>query len=75
MFFFVFFNAAERPVFDSNTGKQTLFLAGKGVIKCKAKAAPTAKNTWSKDGVEIDFSIPRYTLLNNEELVIGRCQS
>jgi hypothetical protein len=59
-------------VFDSNTGKQTIFLASKAVLKCHAKAAPTAKNTWSKDGVDIDFTIPRYTLLNNEDLVIGR---
>ena len=67
----VFVNAAEKPVFDMNTGKATLFLEAKGTIKCHAKAAPAAKNTWEKDGVKIDFSFPRYTLVNNEDLVIG----
>ncbi|CAB4037101.1 contactin-2 [Paramuricea clavata] len=61
---------AEKPVFDTNTGKTTLFLGAKGVIKCHAKAAPYAKNTWRKDGVNINFSLPRYTLVNNEDLVI-----
>ena len=54
-----------------NTGKSTLFLGAKGVIECKAKAAPAANNTWSKDGVKIDFSISRYTLVDNNNLVIG----
>ena len=53
-----------------STGKSTLFLGAKGVIECKAKAAPAAVNTWSKDGVKIDFSISRYTLVDNT-LVIG----
>ncbi|XP_028417514.1 contactin-3-like [Dendronephthya gigantea] len=61
---------AEKPVFNMNTGKTTLFLGAKGTIKCHAKAAPAAKNTWEKDGVKIDFSFSRYTLVNNEHLVI-----
>ncbi|XP_028410833.1 contactin-4-like [Dendronephthya gigantea] len=61
---------AEKPVFDMNTGKTTLFLGAKGTIKCRAKAAPAAENTWEKDGVKIDFSFSRYTLVNNEHLVI-----
>lgn len=58
-------------MFDTNTGKTTLFLGAAGTIKCHAKAAPSAVNTWSKDGVVIDFvSLSRYTLVNNETLVI-----
>ena len=67
----LFVNSAEKPVFDMNTSKATLFLEAKGIIKCHAKAAPTAKNTWKKDEVDIDFSLPRYKLVNNEDLVIG----
>ncbi len=69
----LFFNLAEKPVFDSNVGQTTLFLETKDVIKCHAKAAPSAKNTWTKDGVNIDFSLSRYTLVNNEDLQIGMC--
>ncbi|XP_028417506.1 fibronectin type III domain-containing protein-like [Dendronephthya gigantea] len=61
---------AEKPVFNMNTGKTTLFLGAKGTIKCHAKAAPAAKNTWEKDGVKINISFSRYTLVNNEHLVI-----
>lgn len=61
---------AEKPSFDTNTGKSTLFLGAKGVIECEAKAAPEAKNTWTKDGISIDLSLDRYTLVD-ENLVIG----
>lgn len=68
-FFFVL-RLAEKPVFHENTGTKTLFIGNKGVIECRAKAAPSAKNTWEKDGVKIDFTFSKYTLANHENLVI-----
>lgn len=61
-----------KPTFKENRAMTTLFLNNPGTIDCSAKAAPVAKNTWMMNGTVINTNIPRYELVNNQDLIIKK---
>ena len=61
-----------KPSFQVNRGMTTLFLNARGTVNCSAKAAPAAKNTWTKNGVVIDTNLSLYELVDNQHLIIKK---
>ena len=59
-----------KPTFEENRAMITLLQNNPGTINCSAKAAPVAKNTWMMNDTVINTDLPRYELVNNQDLII-----